>query len=383
MLHFVHWWEKGQSRGSVFLQILQDNLQDAIKQKMHQGGIELSLSQIPKIYDGPIDVALKDLVLDEYNVRFKHLGSKMTDAQIEDWLYDEEDVRALIKQILRDGYIKQPIFAVKTGEKYIVKEGNRRTVALRRISRDILTGKIKTYQKGHFDIVPVMILNGSERDIDMFLGTIHVSGPREWAAANKAGHIFDLIEKHGESFESVSEELAMTKREVMSYYFASKATQTYGKRYPQDKNYLHKFSFFAELYSSKILRAWIEEDPSRLDYFIDLVAKRKFSVTYRDVRKFAKILATPNPKCSQALAILDSEDGDIEKAFTSINENGTSNKGVWKNIETIYTSLKNMTYDEYSQAIVDSKKQTILADLHRVVSEMNDNMKKLHGDVPN
>lgn len=154
----------------------------------------MSLSQIPKIYDGPVDVALKDLMLDEHNVRFKHLGSKMTDAQIEDWLYDEEDVRALFKQILRDGYIKQPIFAVKTGEKYIVKEGNRRTVALRRISRDILTGKIKAYQKGHFDIVPVMILNGSERDIDMFLGTIHVSGPRQWAAANKAGHIFDLIE---------------------------------------------------------------------------------------------------------------------------------------------------------------------------------------------
>lgn len=343
----------------------------------------MSLSQIPKIYDGPVDVALKDLMLDEYNVRFKHLGSKMTDAQIEDWLYDEEDVRALIKQILRDGYIKQPIYVVKNGEKYIVKEGNRRTVALRRISRDILTGKIKAYQKGHFDIVPVMIFNGSERDIDMFLGTIHVSGPREWAAANKAGHIFDLIEKHGESFESISEELAMTKREVISYYFASKATQTYGKRYPQDKNYLHKFSFFAELYSSKILRMWIEEDPSRLDYFIDLVAKRKFSVTYRDVRKFAKIIATPNPKCSQALAILDSADGDIEKAFASISESSTSNKGVWKNIETIYSTLKSMTYEEYSQAIVDVKKQTMLADLHRVVSEMNENMKKLHGVVSN
>jgi hypothetical protein len=169
----------------------------------------------------------------------------------------------------------------------------------------------------------------------------------------------------------------------MNYYFASKATQIYGKRYPDDKNYLHKFSFFAELYNNKILRAWVEEDPSRLDYFIDLVAKRKFSVTYRDVRKFAKILATPNPKCSQALAILDSEDGDIEKAFASISESNLSNKGIWKNIETIYNVLKSMTYEEYSQAIADTKKQTLLEDLHRMVSEMNDNVKKLYGSVTN
>jgi hypothetical protein len=42
-----------------------------------------------------------------------------------------------------------------------------------------------------------------------------------------------------------------------------------------------------------------------------------------------------------------------------------------------------MTYEEYSQAIVDNKKQAMLADLHRVVAEMNDNMKKMHRSVPN
>ncbi len=337
----------------------------------------MSLSQIPKIFEGPIDVALKDLVLDQSNVRFKHLGNKMSDAQIEDWLYDEEDVRALIKQILRDGYIKQSIFVVKNGEKYIVKEGNRRTVALRRISRDILVGKIKSYQRGHFDIVQVNAFQCSERDIDMFLGTVHVSGPKTWAAANKAGHVFDLIEKHGETFDSVAEELGMTKREVMNYFFAFKATQTYGKRHPDDKNYVHKFSFFAELYGSKILKSWVEEDPSRLDYFIDLVAKKKFSVTYKDVRKFAKIIALPNPKCSQALAILDDEGGNIEKAFANVSEN-TSNKGTWKILETVNNSLTSMTYEEYSQAITDVQKQILLDRIVHIVTEMRDSVRRLN-----
>ncbi|MBI2005668.1 MAG: ParB N-terminal domain-containing protein [Nitrosopumilales archaeon] len=337
----------------------------------------MSLCKVKKFYDGPIDVALKNLILDQHNVRFKHLPQLMSDRQIEEWLLDEQDVRQLIKQILRIGYLEQPIFVKKQDGKYIVKEGNRRTVALREITRQIITGKIKNFEKGHFDIVTVMVLNGTEKEIDLFLGTAHVSGPKEWAAANKAGHIFDLIEKHNETYESVAEYLAMTKREVMNYYFASKAAQTYGKRYPQDKNYLHKFSFFGELYNSRVLREWLEEDPSNLDHFIDMVAGKKFSVTYRDVRKFAKIIAMQEPKCSQALAILNKEDGNIEKAYDFVCETLTSKTNSWKKIENIHKTLKEMTYEEYSEEISDPKKQFLLEDLSRLVTTMKENVSRL------
>jgi hypothetical protein len=338
----------------------------------------MSLTKVSKLFDGPQDIGLKDLVLDPNNVRFKHLPSQMTDKQIEEWLLDEQDVRQLIKQILRVGYLEQPIFVVEESGKYIVKEGNRRTVALREISRQIITGKIKKFDRGHFDIVPVMVLSGTEKEIDLFLGTIHVSGPKEWAAANKAGHIYDLIESHSETFESVAEYLAMTKREVMNYYFASQATQTYGKRFPEDKNYLHKFSFFAELYGSRVLRTWIDEDPSNLDKFIELVANKKFSVTYRDVRKFAKIIAIQEPKCSQALAILDQEDGNVEKAYDFITESSSGNSSTWKRIEGIYKSLKEMTYEEYSEAAKDPQKKFLLDDLAKLTSKMNQDFLKLH-----
>src|SRR3970040_1896077 len=68
------------------------------------------------------------------------------------------------------------------------------------------------------------------------------------------------------------------------------ATKKYEKRYPDDKNYVPKFSYFAELYQSKVLKSWLEEDPTRLDYFIDLVGQNKLLLTYRGVRNLAKIV---------------------------------------------------------------------------------------------
>lgn len=338
-------------------------------------------SSMPTIYEGPKEVSLKDLELDAENVRFKHLGTQMTEPQIEEWLYNEEDVRALVKQILRDRSIQQPLYVKERDGKYIVKEGNRRTVALRRISKEILLEKIKGFEKGHFDIVPVMVLKGSDRDIDLFLGTIHVSGPKEWAAANKAGHIFDLIEKHGESFESVAEELAMTKKTVMNYYHAFKATQTYGKRYPEDKNYLHKYSFFAELYCSRVLTNWVNEDPSRLDYFIDLVAKKKFALTYKDVRNFAKIIAAPNPKNPQALAILDSEDGDIEKAYSFLTDSHRSAKtDTWKDLETILHNLKKMPFEEFLGAVEDESKQRLVKEVAEFATQMREKLQSVQNE---
>ncbi|WP_101009322.1 ParB/RepB/Spo0J family partition protein [Nitrosotalea sinensis] len=335
------------------------------------------LSSMPSIYEGPKEVALKDLQLDSENVRFKHLGTHLTESQIEEWLYDEEDVRALMKQILRDKGILQPLYVKQKNGKYVVKEGNRRTTALRRISKEILLGKEKGFEKHHFEIVPVMVLKGTDREIDIFLGSIHVSGPKAWAAANKAGHIFDLVEKHGESFQSIAEDLAMTKKTVMNYYHAFKATQTYGKRHPEDKNYLHKYSFFAELYSSKILTSWVSEDPSRLDYFIDLIASKKFTLTYKDVRTFAKIIATPNPKSSQALAILDAEDGNIEKAYAFLTESQRNLKvGPWKDLESILQNLKQLPFEEFLAAIEDRSKQKIVEEVANFAGEMQERIKE-------
>ena len=331
-----------------------------------------------RLYEDEKLVALKDLRLDPKNVRFRHITKAMKEKEMEEWLYAEEDVRVLIKQLLRDGRVQQPIYVKEDGEAhYIVKEGNRRTVALRKISLDIIQGKIKGFEKGHFDVVPVMILKGTDHDINVFLGQIHVSGPKEWKAVNKASAIYTLMEQYGDTLESVAEELGMTKGKVQNYYKAFQATEKYGKRYPADKNYVPKFSYFAELYQSKVLRNWMEEDPSRLDYFIDLVGQNKLLVTYRGVRNLAKILAAPNPTKTKAMAALDAEDGNVEKALAVLNENPHLSKGVWSNINKVLKSLKQASYQEFVLAIHDSTKQQLLNEVIDAASSMKENILEL------
>jgi len=330
-----------------------------------------------RLYEDEKLVALKDLHLDPQNVRFRHITKPMKEKEMEEWLYAEEDVRALIKQLLRDRRVQQPIYVKEDGEgHYIVKEGNRRTVALRKISRDILQGKIKSFEKGHFDVVPVLFLKGSDHDINVFLGQIHVSGPKEWKAVNKASAIYTLMEQYGDTLESVAEELGMTRGKVQNYYKAFQATEKYGKRYPADKNYVPKFSYFAELYQSKVLKSWMEEDPSRLDYFIDLVGQNKLLVTYRGVRNLSKIIAAPNPTKTKALAAIDAADGNVEKAMAILSENQTS-KGVWNTIDKVLKSLKQASYQEFVLAIHDASKQQLLNDIIDAASNMKENIKEL------
>jgi len=298
--------------------------------------------------------------------------------KLKEWLYAEEDVRVLIKQLLRDGRIQQQIYVKEDGEgHYIVKEGNRRTVALRKISFDLLQGKIKGFEKRHFDVVPVLILKGSDHDINIFLGQIHVSGPKEWKAVNKASAIYTLMEEYGDTLESVAEELGMTKGKVQNYYKAFQATEKYGKRYPADKNYVPKFSYFAELYQSKVLKNWLEEDPTQLDYFIELVGQNKLLVTYRGVRNLAKILAAPNPTKTKAFAALDAESGNVEKAMAVLNENPSLTKGVWSTIDKVLKSLKQASYQEFVLAIHDYSKQQLLNEVIAAASNMKENIIEL------
>jgi len=325
--------------------------------------------------------AIKDLRLDPNNVRFRQITRNMSEAEMEEWLFNEEDVRVLIKQIIRDRRIQQPIYVIEDKQgKYIVKEGNRRTVALRKIQRDLIKGQIKGFEKDHFDLIPVHVLQGTKHEINIFLGQIHVSGPKEWNAVNKASLIYNLMEEFGDTLESVAEELGMTKGRVENYYKAFKATELYGKRYPNDVNSVLKFSYFAELYQSKVLRNWLNEDSTRIDYFLDLVASNKLLVTYKGVRSLAKIVASPTAVRTKAFNMLDSEDGDIEKALQVLENKGITSKGLWGTVSKLQKSLSHTTYEEFAVALKDTSKIEMLEETITTLEDIRRNIQNLQTD---
>jgi len=326
-----------------------------------------------RLYKEEKQVALKYLKLDPNNVRFRHNTSLLTEKQMEDYLYDEEDVKLLIRQIVHDKKVQQPIYVVETSDgKYIVKEGNRRTVALRRIDYDIKAGKIEGFVKNHFEVVPVFVLHGTKHEIDVFIAQDHVSGKNDWAALNKASVVYDFIDNHGESIEEVAVELGMTKSKVSNFYEAFKATEKYGKRHPEDRSYVTKFSYFMELYQSRILKNWLSEDPVNLDYFIELVRKNKLEATYKGPRKLAKIIAAPNPLRAKALAELDVEDGNIEKAFSILTEYKARSGGIWEDVKKLDTIFDKISYDEFTLAVEDPEKFELLKEIIEKMMKMRD-----------
>lgn len=337
----------------------------------------MTLSVVHDLRDGVKLVALKDIKLDPTNVRFRHITKPMTEKEIEEQIYNEEDVRTIEKQISLQGGVMQPLYVKQDGDKYIVKEGNRRIVALRRLSRDVLLGKLKGYDKDHFNIVPVVVLTGTDREIDLQLATMHVSGPKDWVALNKGGLIYDFVEKYGEKFEDLSAELGMPKTEVIKYYNAFKATTLFGKRFSEDAHYVHKFSYFFELYGKRSLKNWLDEDQARLDKFSEWVAKGKMSQSYRGVRLLAKILNAPSTKRAQALDILDSNEGDVDKGYTFLTGEGASVKvGPWKELETVLKTLKRLPFEEYLSALQDESKQNLIEDIAVFATEMKERIRE-------
>ena len=331
-----------------------------------------------RIIEDPRMVAVKDLQLDPDNIRFRHITREMSDKEMEDWLFNEVDVRVLQKQIICDKRVQQPIYVVEGKHgKYVVKEGNRRTVALRRIQRELIAGKIEGFEKDHFDLMPVHVLKGTGHEINIFLAQIHVSGPKEWNAVNKGALIFTLMEEYGDTLESVAEELGMTKGKVDNYYKAFKATETYSKRYLNDKNYVPKFSYFAELYQSKVLKTWLEEDPSNLDYFTDLVGNNKLLVTYKGVRSFAKIVASPTVTRTKAFNVLNKKDGDIEKAFEVLGANGMNPKGLWGTVSKLQKTLGKTSYEDFAVALEDNSKLEMLEETITSLEGIRDNIDHL------
>lgn len=361
------------------MQKMQYSLQNAFGEKMQfYGGLSVMTAIQERIIEDSRMVAVKDLQLDPNNIRFRHITRKMSDTEMEEWLFNEEDVRVLQKQIICDKRVQQPIYVVEGKHgKYVVKEGNRRTVALRRIQRELIAGKIEGFEKDHFDLMPVNVLKGTGHEINIFLAQIHVSGPKEWNAVNKGSLIFTLMEDYGDTLESVAEELGMTKGKVANYYKAFKATETYSKRYPNDKNYVPKFSYFAELYQSKVLKTWLEEDPSNLDYFTDLVGNNKLLVTYKGVRSFAKIVASPTVTRTKAFNVLNKKDGDIEKAFEVLGAKGLNPKGLWGTVSKLQKTLGKTSYEDFAVALDDNSKLEMLEETITTLEGIRDNIDNL------
>lgn len=275
----------------------------------------------------PIELPIDKLQLDPYNVRFQHLPKRMTDEEIEKFIWEEEksDITELYRQILAaKGLYEEPI----VDSDFIIKEGNRRIICLRKLKNEAHNGKLPGFSPHHFDKVKCLVLpkNISQKDIDLLLATKHVKGKKPWNAFNKANHIFNLHDIHGLSYDFISKYLGMGKITVIRMVDVYKATENYGKRYPSDKDWFRNFTYFDELYKRRDLKEF-RENPKNIEKFTEWVHNKKF-IDVRDVRFLAKILVDKEAleimerkKFADARLIVESKDPTVvSPEFKKIKE---------------------------------------------------------------
>jgi len=308
-----------------------------------------------------VEIDTDKLKLDPENVRFQHIAKKMSDREIEALIWKEQDTAELYRQILGAKGIYQELIV---DSEMTVKEGNRRLVCLRKLKDEAHKNQLpgipaKTFDKTKTTILPK---DAQERDIDLLLATIHVKGKKPWNTFNRAKHIFNLHNIHGISYDNIARILGMGKVTVIRNVDVYNATQTYGKRYPEDKEWFRKFTYFEELYKRKDLKDF-RANIKNVDKFSEWVKNNKFH-DVRDVRSLARVLAD-----SEALEKLERHGfADAQKIIESKDPTVTSAE--FRKIKDTVEIIRSFPRKELMKTLNDSSRMSLLKLLRKEVQDL-------------
>ena len=313
-----------------------------------------------RMFSEIIDVPLEKIDLDQENPRLAHLEGPLTEEQIEEYIFDEEDGRRLYNQLKQDGQLLEEVWLLKVGDRYVVKEGNRRVVASRKYLRDVQNGKIKNVDESNFNYLPAKIFREdlSAKYIDMFLGSVHIVGKKDWSPTNKGKHIYKLIKQYNETADSVAEQLGMTVGRVKHAYTAYKLTNQFGKKY--GGKYIRMYSYFDEFLSARALIKWTEDDPSRLDWLMEQIHNKKIS-NHRHIRRLNSIIKAEHDIQKKCLAVLESKEGNIEQAYDTFKIYSDSNS--WIILEKTCKVLDSFPIQQLKIAKNDTEKMILIKNL--------------------
>jgi hypothetical protein len=162
------------------------------------------------------NISLDDMQFSKDNPRISQHGQNLSQQEIQDILFEQEDGRTLKKQIFTDGQQYDEPYVRKEGSKYVVEEGNRRTTAMKSILADIRNQKITGVSEKEFSKIRCKILrpNATKAEIRKFLASIHISGKKDWPARNKGETISLMIDLDGETYLSIADHLGRSKNEI-------------------------------------------------------------------------------------------------------------------------------------------------------------------------
>lgn len=214
----------------------------------------LSITPHKTIEADIVEVPLDDLKLDPKNVRFRHLLKPLTTDEMIDNIWNESATKKLYQQIFySQGLSEQPII----DSNFVVKEGNMRTVCLWKLKEKILEGEVDMPLE-KIDPVRVILLpdDVEESEVVILLTRYHVAGKTEWKALNQAAQVYDLYTQYGFSYDKIADSCGIGKLTAMRQIQAYELVLAYHQDYPDDIQWVTRYSYFYELVKKKDLKKW-------------------------------------------------------------------------------------------------------------------------------
>lgn len=313
-----------------------------------------------------IRAPISALVLDVKNPRIQfelktRLGANASDEKLDELLWARDGVKRLFAAIKQDGGVSEPLFlrALPDG-KYIVLEGNQRTVATRHL-------RAKEPNNPQFANVPAWVFGAdlSDAETAVLLAELHVAGKDEWRPYEQAKHIFDLSDIYGKSQDWIATKLRLSKSQVGQKMLAYQALNEYLKdAQDTDLKAINKFSFFEELMKKRPLKEQYTADPEFKKRFQQWVKHDKL-IDAKDVRKLPDVLES-----SDALQALEN-DGIKAAERILITENPELGSDLFASIKKATEYINGAPQTELKALKSgDAKKLKIVRDLYRALEDM-------------
>jgi hypothetical protein len=161
------------------------------------------------------DLDVKDLVLDLENPRFFYLRLKgkgsVSEAELQSEIEKDDSLPQLVKAIRTSG-VQDPIWVREENGKYVVIEGNRRTVVLRHLLKD---GVKPTKDGVTYGTVKAFILPKGTSPTDTLLQKARLqTGKKEWGAFNVAAVTHALRHQYLMELEDIAAEMQTSIQEL-------------------------------------------------------------------------------------------------------------------------------------------------------------------------
>lgn len=276
------------------------------------------MSQAPEMRE----IKTAELMLDLENPRFLYLkhqgdGHALTQEQVEKEIAEnDDDIPLLIKTIQKDG-VKDPIWVIPRNGHFLVMEGNRRSVVLKKLLKEGVVPPPGV----RYDVVRAHVLPSDTPPVELVLQKARLqAGKKAWGAFNEAALTFQLREPPFlMALEDIAVDLkipiAKVRERIENYKLFKKYIETTGDDNPK------RFAFFNEC-PSKVREWFRDNDKNELAFFRlinPLEGKNKIkSVSTRGgLRDFAKVLESPD-----ALKfLLDDPSATVEDALDLAKEN--------------------------------------------------------------